>query len=184
MKQAQQCYLFVSTSLDTQDEILEEIMGAKDCLNDYKELKSLKKLDAFVSEIMRLYQLVLEHNRKITADEGLVLPLNPPIKLKKHSVIGMDGYSLHRDPEYWPNPDKFDMTRFYPENRHKMKPCTYIPFGLGPRNCVGMPLGLLEIKLCLAKILPKYLDYPPKYAESTFMLQLKDSRFELVLRSE
>lgn len=46
-------------------------------------------------------------------------------------------YSIHRDEKYFPNPKNFDPERFSDENKHKIIPGTYIPFGVGPRNCIG-----------------------------------------------
>ena len=60
------------------------------------------------------------------------------------------------DQEYYPSPEIFKPERFLSENRHLIKPYTYLPFGSEPRNCVGMRFGLLEAKLGLAKIIPKY----------------------------
>jgi len=53
-------------------------------------------------------------------------------------ALGLPIFGLHRDPEYFPSPDKFDPERFSDENRPKIKPYTYIPFGVGPHNCIGM----------------------------------------------
>lgn len=46
-------------------------------------------------------------------------------------------YSLHHDPEFYPNPEKFDPERFTEENKNSRPKCTYIPFGDGPRMCLG-----------------------------------------------
>lgn len=46
-------------------------------------------------------------------------------------------YGVHRDPRYYPNPDKFDPERFSDENKGNIEPLSYFPFGSGPRNCIG-----------------------------------------------
>lgn len=55
-------------------------------------------------------------------------------------------YGIHHDPTYFPNPDKFDPERFSDENKHNIQPGTYLPFGIGPRNCIGSRFALMEIK--------------------------------------
>lgn len=46
-------------------------------------------------------------------------------------------YGIHHDPKYFPDPNKFDPERFSDENRKSIEGCTYLPFGDGPRNCIG-----------------------------------------------
>jgi cytochrome P450 len=60
----------------------------------------------------------------IKKDEGVVIP-----------ILG-----LHRDEKYWPEPDKFIPERFSPENKSKINQYAYLPFGQGPRNCIGNSL--------------------------------------------
>lgn len=61
----------------------------------------------------------------------------PGITLEKGDVIIIPIQGLHHDPEHFPNPEKFDPDRFSPENKHQIKPLTYLPFGSGSRNCIG-----------------------------------------------
>lgn len=70
-------------------------------------------------------------------------------------IVAVDSKTIHFDPEYWgPDAAQFNPLRFSSEiKRH---PAAYMPFGLGPRICVGMKFGLLEIKLTLVKFLLKY----------------------------
>ena len=65
-------------------------------------------------------------------------------------------YSIHRDPEFYPDPDKFDPERFNAEAKQSRDPYTYLPFGHGPRNCIGMRFAQMEMKLALVRILKKF----------------------------
>lgn len=60
-----------------------------------------------------------------------------PVIVEEGTVCQFPIFSLHRDPNHFPNPELFDPERFGPENKHKIKPFTYMPFGVGPRNCIG-----------------------------------------------
>lgn len=60
-----------------------------------------------------------------------------PLHLKVGSLIWFPIFSIHRDPNYFPNPERFDPERFSEENKHNIKPFSYMPFGSGPKNCIG-----------------------------------------------
>jgi len=59
------------------------------------------------------------------------------LTLEKGSTVFIPIYGMHFDPEYFPDPQKFDPERFSEENKKMIKPFTYLPFGDGPRNCIG-----------------------------------------------
>nr|CAD7463026.1 unnamed protein product [Timema tahoe] len=63
---------------------------------------------------------------------------------------------LHRDPELFPEPDRFDPERFSEENKSSIKPFTYMPFGIGQRSCIGNRFALMEAKVALVYLLSKF----------------------------
>src|SRR5205807_8620728 len=71
-------------------------------------------------------------------------------------------YVTHRHPEFWENPEGFDPGRFEPERAAGRHRFAYLPFGAGPRKCVGESFGMLEMQLVLATIAQRYqLDLVP-----------------------
>ncbi|XP_071494005.1 cytochrome P450 3A19-like [Diadema antillarum] len=65
-------------------------------------------------------------------------------------------YAIHHDPELWPEPDRFDPDRFTKEERDKRHPFSWLPWGGGPRICLGMRFALMGAKVALVKVLQNY----------------------------
>jgi cytochrome P450 len=138
-----------------QERLYEEVEGAVDSDGEigYEVLAKLPLLDAVLSETLRLYPPVLRLERKAQKDYKLG---NTGITLYAGQDIEIPVYGIHHSEEFYPNANKFDPDRFMPDNRHNLIPYTYLPFGTGPRNCIGMRFALMEAKLGLAHIVRRY----------------------------
>lgn len=69
------------------------------------------------------------------------------------SMVSVGVYAIHRDPRLWDRPTEFDPDRFEPESARKLDRWQYLPFGAGPRTCIGDHFAMLELALALATIL-------------------------------
>ncbi|XP_054632526.1 thromboxane-A synthase isoform X1 [Dunckerocampus dactyliophorus] len=118
---------------------------------DYTNVQELKYLDMVVCEALRLYPPAFRFARDIEQDcmvNGVLLP--------KGTSLEIPAGFLHSDPEHWPEPEKFIPERFTPEAKASRHPFVYLPFGAGPRNCVGMRLAQLEIKMALVRLFHRF----------------------------
>ncbi|RZC39631.1 p450 domain containing protein [Asbolus verrucosus] len=71
----------------------------------------------------------------------------PTLKIKVGDLCWLPIFGEQWDPNYYPNPETFDPERFSEENKDKTRSGTYLPFGIGPRNCIGSRFALLETKI-------------------------------------
>ncbi|XP_058235940.1 cytochrome P450 3A27-like isoform X2 [Hemibagrus wyckioides] len=118
---------------------------------DYDTVMNMDYLDAAVNESLRLYPVALRLERvckKTIEINGLTIP--------KDTVVMIPTYALHRDPEFWPDPETFNPERFTKENKESIEQYAYMPFGLGPRNCIGMRFALVAMKLAVVEILQRF----------------------------
>ncbi|XP_055939927.1 cytochrome P450 3A21-like [Argiope bruennichi] len=119
----------------------------------YEALQEMKYLDNIISETLRIYPPVTRLERLTTSDCKLG---DTGITVPKGMVVTIPNHALQNDPKYFPNPEEFDPDRFTPEERGKRDPYVYLPFGSGPRNCVGMRFALMEVKACLAYVIANF----------------------------
>ncbi|XP_054154613.1 cytochrome P450 3A24-like [Oppia nitens] len=124
---------------------------------DYDLLFSLKYLDAVIMESMRLYPAVPFLERQASDDYTLG---STGIQIRKGQMVRIPIYAMHHDEANFPGADQFRPERFLAANNnvhHKQHdPYVYLPFGAGPRNCLGMRLAQIEAKLALAYAVNKY----------------------------
>ncbi|KAF8794483.1 Cytochrome P450 3A21 like protein [Argiope bruennichi] len=135
-----------------QEKLIEEVDKAfeKHSEMSYDAVRDMKVLDAIVSEILRMYPVAILTER--TASEDYELG-NTGIKIEKGIRIAIPIYRMHYHPDLFQDPETFNPNRFMDPSETRHHPYSYLPFGAGPRNCLGMRFALLEIKVCMANIL-------------------------------
>ena len=125
-----------------------QLHGAPATAADLPRIPYLKQV---VQESMRLYPPVWavarRAEREVTFGEH-VLPAN--------AYVAVVAWALHRHPEFWPDPDRFDPDRFEPGRARARHSYCYLPFGAGPRTCIGAGMAMLEVQLVLARILQRF----------------------------
>ena len=116
-----------------------------------EDLARLPYLRQVVQEAMRIYPPVWGFMRRTEHETelgGTVIPAE--------TTLGVVTYALHRHPELWPDPERFDPDRFAPDQARDRDFFAYLPFSAGPRTCIGAGMAMLETQLILAQIVPRF----------------------------
>ncbi|KAJ1096447.1 hypothetical protein NDU88_001589 [Pleurodeles waltl] len=148
---------FLSYNLATHPDVQRKLQQEIDTLLPnkapltYDALMQMEYLEMAINETLRMYPPGgrLERVCKKTVEvNGVTIP--------EGVVVMIPLYPLQRDPEYWPEPDEFKPDRFSKENKDTQEPYTFLPFGSGPRNCIGMRFALLNVKVGIASLLQNF----------------------------
>jgi cytochrome P450 len=118
---------------------------------EMSDMKSLPYLDCVLDETLRLYPAVWIGMRGVTHDfefDGK--------RIAAGSRVMYSPGASHRLPEVFANPNAFEPERFSPENKAKIPPFAYVPFGGGVRTCIGMPFANVELRVMLTEILARW----------------------------
>ncbi|XP_044260280.1 cytochrome P450 6A1-like [Tribolium madens] len=124
------------------------------CQITYDSLAEIKYLDQVIAETLRKYPPLLYVTRQCVKDYKI--PDEDDLIIEKGTLVAIPILALHYDEDFFPNPEKFDPERFNKIEKSLRHPYTYLPFGEGPRMCIGKRFGLLEVKLALIYLLKNY----------------------------
>ncbi|XP_062552199.1 cytochrome P450 9e2-like [Armigeres subalbatus] len=146
----------LAINYDIQQKLYEEIVTTNKELNgkplSYDTLQKMKYMDMVVSESLRMWPIPAfdrKCSRDYVVDDGNGLKFT----IDKGTCIWVPVYGIHHDPKYYPNPERFDPERFSEENKTNIDMTMYMPFGSGPRNCIGSRFALMEIKALMYALL-------------------------------
>lgn len=166
-------------------EVAQKVYGEIDSITNqnpfrFVDLPKLKYLANVMKETLRIYPSGPYTARQADTDleiGGYLIP--------KDTIIFYPIWAVHTNPEYWPNPEKFDPDRF--SNHHNRS--AYLPFGFGARNCTGANIANVEVLLMLEKIaerleLHELPDFKPLISENFVLMSKNDIQLKITPRAK
>ncbi|XP_968293.3 probable cytochrome P450 6a17 isoform X2 [Tribolium castaneum] len=137
---------------DIQEKVRQDI--AKFGKVTYDSLQEMKYLGQVFDETLRMYPPAAYLNRK--CERNYEIPDGSGIIVEKGTIVAIPVLGIHYDRDYYPDPEKFDPEHFSEENKRLRPNFAFLPFGEGPRICIGMRFGLMQSKLGLVSLLKRY----------------------------
>jgi len=117
----------------------------------FADLGNLQYTRMVIEEAMRLYPPAWGMSREAIGPDDI-----GGYHLPRGWLVFIVPFVMHRHPAYWENPEQFDPTRFTPERSAARPKFVYIPFGAGPRQCIGNQFAMIEAQLVLATLAQRY----------------------------
>ena len=153
----------LSLNPEIEEKLLDQIMNVTSGEQiNFSRIGELKYLKMVIQESMRLHPPFWFENRNAMHDVEL-----GGVRIKKGSMIAISRYALHRNTDYWDDPETFNPDRFDEEssnNNNASSSFAYQPFSSGPRVCIGRHFAMMEMMIILCSILQKYkLRVDPHY---------------------
>ncbi|XP_063704273.1 cytochrome P450 9e2-like [Culicoides brevitarsis] len=154
------CSYALATNEDVQAKLYEEIQTIREKQGDdpitYENVHQMPYLNAFISEVLRMYPPAFVTDRLCNRATEIVDYNGSKMQIPEGAHVWFNIYGMHHSHKYFSNPEKFSPERFLPENKHKLALNAYMPFGVGPRNCIGSRFALMDAKTVLFSLLSRY----------------------------
>ncbi|XP_031619263.1 cytochrome P450 6A1-like [Contarinia nasturtii] len=150
------CLYELAKNLDVQNNARNVIRIAYEKYDNqftYEMMMDLPYIHQIVQETLRKYPISATVNR-IAKNDYCVAGTDQVIE--RNTWIKVPVFGIHHDPEYYPNPEKFDPHRFDSEEVKKRHSMAYLPFGEGPRGCIGARIALMQIYTALVTLLHNF----------------------------
>ncbi|KXJ79841.1 hypothetical protein RP20_CCG027714 [Aedes albopictus] len=183
------CMTFLTYELmlnpDVQQRLYDEVMETDESLNGkpltYEVLQRMEYMDMVVSEALRKWPPAVVSDRFCVKNYMYDDGKGTRFVIEKGTTMWIPTIAIHTDPKYYENPEKFDPERFNEQNRSKIDTGAYLPFGVGPRNCIGSRLALMEVKVIIYNLLKEFsleasekTQIPLKMSKNMFALQAEN----------
>nr|DAB41778.1 TPA_inf: cytochrome P450 CYP332A4 [Danaus plexippus] len=141
---------------DEQEKLYSELNNAflsseKDYLN-YNELLQVDYLTACIHETMRKFPLLPLIDRLC----GQTCVLEDGLKIEKGVPVLVNVVAIHNNEKYYPEPEKWKPERFMTGNKQDNREFTFLPFGDGPRFCIGKRYGMMQVRAALSQLIYNY----------------------------
>ena len=162
-----------------QDEIDQVLEDCNDQVT-YEAINGMKYLDGVILESLRMFPIALCTDRICVKPFELPprVPGAKPYVVQRDDIVWIPIYGIQHDPQYYPEPKKFDPDRFYDDSKQMSNSPSFLTFGLGPRMCLGNKFAMLEMKVFLFHIFAK-CDLAP-CAKSCIPLKLNTKSFAIL----
>lgn len=153
---------------DVQQRLYEEVRNAiGDREPTFADLANTPYARMIIDETLRLYTPAWQTMRHTIGEDAI-----GGYRIPADTDMYINMYVLHRHPEFWPQPEIFDPERFSPEQLNTRPKHAYVPFGNGPRNCLGKHFALVELHLLLIMMVQRYQMMLPGGAPPAEMVPL------------
>uniref|UniRef100_A0A182NFD9 Cytochrome P450 n=1 Tax=Anopheles dirus TaxID=7168 RepID=A0A182NFD9_9DIPT len=131
---------------------IEEVLKKHDSIS-YEAIHEMKYIEMCINESLRKYPPATTLTRRVENDYRVA---GTDQVLQKGIMVAVPVYALHHDPEHFPDPERFDPERFSPEQSEKRHPFAFLPFGEGPRVCIGLRFGMMQARIGLVYLLKHF----------------------------
>jgi cytochrome P450 len=113
--------------------------------------KQLSYVAAVQKEVLRLYPTAWLIARECLEEDAL-----NGYRIPVGATIFISPYVIHRRPDLWPDPERFDPGRFLPDSGRRIAPDAYLPFGIGARTCIGNALTEMIMRVAITLLIPRF----------------------------
>ena len=143
---------------------LVQFIGDSDSNFSMEALMTPNYLGQVIDETLRKYPSAWILDRVALVDDEI-----DGIAVNQGDLVGLYVFGAHRNPDIWPDPERFDPDRFLPENKKAQQSYAFYPFGGGPRMCIGYHFAYMEMRIAITEFLKRFKLPRPSEIEPAYL---------------